>query len=135
MSRLSLSPDCADLEPLVTAAPDTVRVQTGWAVAQWAIRHNNLSHPALAGATLGVPSEPIAAVVEALDNHYFELQELLEEEGEGSRADVLAAFRRALAATALEFGVRGEAEEAVYEALGSTEDVPAVRQVVMGSLG
>jgi hypothetical protein len=135
MGRLSLSPDCADLDAPLAAAPDAVRVQAGWAVAQWAIQHNGLSHPALAQARLGGPSEPIAALVEELDNRYFELQELLDEEGERSKADVLAAFRRARAANSLEFAVRGEADEAVYEAAASTEDVGTLRQVVMGALG
>jgi len=135
MGRLSLSPDCADLDAPLAAAPDAVRVQAGWAAAQWAIRHNDLSHTALTEARIGGPSDPIAAVVAELDNRYFELQELLDEEGEGSKADVLVAFRRARAANALEFAVRGEADEAVYEAAASTEDVQALRQVVMAALG
>ena len=135
MGRLSLSPDCADLDAPLAAAPDAVRVQAGWAAAQWAVRHNDLAHPALAEARLGGPWEPIAALVEELDNHYFELQELLDEEGEGSKADVLVAFRRARAANALEFAVRGEADEAVYEAAAATEDVQELRRVVMEALG
>jgi hypothetical protein len=107
----------------------------GWAVAQWAIRHNGLSQPALAEARLGGPTEPIAGVVAELDNHYFELQEMLDGEGEGSKAEVLEAFRRARAANALKYAVRGEADEAIYEAAASTEDVRALRQVVMEALG
>ena len=83
---------------------------------------------------LGGPSEGIVALVEELDSRYFELQELLDE-GEKSKADVLVAFRRARAANALAFAVRGEADEAVYEAAASTEDVQALRQVVMEALG
>src|SRR5262245_36614904 len=135
MGRLKLSPDCADLDALLAAAPDAARVQAGWEAAQWAIRHNDLSHPALAQARLGGPSESIAALAAKLDNHYFELQELLDEEGKGSKADVLAAFRRARAANALEFAVRGETGEAVYEAAAATDDVRKLRQVVMEALG
>ena len=135
MGRLSLSPDCAELDAPLAAAPNAVRVQAGWAAAQWAVRHNDLAHPVLVETRLGGPWEPIAALVEELDNRYFKLEELLDEEGEGSKADVLVAFRRARAANALEFAVRGEADEAIYEAAAAAEDVQELRQVVMEALG
>ncbi len=54
-------------------------------------------------------------VVAELESQYLELQELLEK-GIGAQQDVLTAFCRARAATALEFAIRGEPLEAVYEA-------------------
>jgi hypothetical protein len=135
MSRLQLSPICSDLDEPFSAAPAACRVQAGWVVAQWAIRQNGLCHPALAEARLGGPTEAIAALVAELDNRYFALQEQLEEEGQGPKAEVLAAFQRARAANALEFAVRGQADEAIYEAAASNEDSVALRRVILEALG
>jgi hypothetical protein len=130
MERFRLHPDCIELREPLDAASETVRAQVGWAVAQWAIRRNCLSHSGVTQARLGGPPEPVADVVKQLDDLYFDL-----EAGGASDAAVQAAFRRARAANALEYAMQGNAYEAIYEARASTEDVGALHQVVLQALG
>jgi hypothetical protein len=130
MERSLLHPDCIDLKDPLESASEAVRVQAGWAAAQWAIRHNRLTEVELLEARLGDSPEPVAAIVEQLDDHYFDLNEA----PEANDAAVQSAFRRARAANALECAMQGEAYDAIYEARASTDDVVTLRQVVLEAL-
>jgi len=133
MDDSRLSTLCPDLDAAICSAPHDRRLQAAWAAAQWAIHHTGLSHPAISAANIGGPTAAIAALVGELDDQYFELQELCDE-GECSKEKVLAAFGRARAANALEFAVRGEAAEAVYEAAVCCDDVSDLRRAVAEAL-
>jgi hypothetical protein len=130
MERFSLHSDCSDLKKPLDMASDAARAQVAWAVAQWAIRHNNLAHVALAAARPSDPPEAVSAIVKQLDDLYFDLGE----EPEASDTQVQAAFRRARAANALEYAMQGNAYEAIYEARASTDDIDALHQVVLQTL-
>ena len=129
--QISVVPDLDD--PLRCAPPDR-RLAAGWAAAQWAIHQTGLLHPLISGAKIGGPTGEIAALVAELDDRYLNLQELCDG-GECTKEEVLAAFRRARAVNALEFAVRGEPAEAVYEAAVCCDDVSELRRVVAVALG
>ena len=122
-----------DLDQAINSASSDRRAQAGWAAAQWAISKTGLSHPVVSAATIGGPAEAIAALVEELDDRYFELQELCDEGG-CSNSDVLAAFAQARAASALELAVQGEAAEAVYEAIACSDDASELYRAVTVAL-
>lgn len=68
----------------------------------------------------------LAALVDALDTVAWDLQE---QEGPGYEA----AFARARAVNALLFAVRGDPEDAIYEALHATANPGAVGSLVLGA--
>lgn len=133
MGVLRLATVCPDLDDGLSSASPDRSLQAGWAAAQWAIHQTGLSHPAISAAQIGGPTDAIAALVSELDDKYFELQELCDA-GECSKEEVLAAFGRARAANAIEFAVRGEAAEAVYEAAVCCDDVSGLRRAVYVAL-
>jgi hypothetical protein len=133
MSDSRLSTVCPDLDEALNSAPLDRRLRAGWVAARWAIEQTGLSHPVVSAAKMGSTSEPISALVVELDERYFDLQESCDE-GECSKEAVLTAFGRARAANALEFAVRGDAAEAVYEATMCSDDVAALRRVLASAL-
>ena len=68
------------------------------------------------------------ALVSALDDEYFSLQE--QSDRRGPNTDDLVPFARARAASAAAFALGGEAREAVYEAILATVDAPGITQTV-----
>jgi hypothetical protein len=129
MGNSRLSAEYPDLDNAIEAASPDRRLQAGWAAAQWAIRISGLSHPVVFAAEMGGSTEAIAAVVEKLDDRYFELQELCDE-GKCSKTDVLAAFAQARAANALEYAIQGNATESIYEAAVCSDDISDLRKLV-----
>ncbi len=100
---------------LRVASPDRAR-RAAQAAAEWAVARTGLSHPALADG----PVDPIAALAAELDERYFEASESANG-GLATTDEVLAAFGRARAASAVEFLRRGELGEAIYEAAAAGE--------------
>src|SRR5262245_6128624 len=122
-----------DLDQAIRAAPPDRAIAAAWAVAQWAIRKTGLSHRSISDASADGPVGAVAALAAQLDERYFELQELCEE-GECSQEQVLAAFQVARAAAALEFAIRGESSEAIYEAASCCDDLSELRRAVDSAL-
>ena len=133
MGSSQLSKQFPDLGSAIDGAPPDRQRLAGWAAAQWAIRISGLSHPVVAAAQIGGSTEAIEALVEELDDRYFELQELCDE-GKCSDADVLAAFTQARAANALECAIQGNAADAVYEATACSDDHSELRKLVASAL-
>ena len=117
----TFAPDAA--AALRAAPPDLVR-RAAQAAAQWAVARTRLSHPALAGGAV----DELAALVAELDERYFEVYEA-RDGGRATADDVVAAFGRARAASAVKFMHRGEPDEAIYEAAaaGELSDWPELR--------
>ena len=61
-----------------------------------------------------------------LDRKYQRLQQERDEGGEVSENDLLAAFSLARAANCVGFALSGEADEATYEAIAATDNLPQV---------
>jgi len=89
-----------------------------------------LVHPALRTDS----ADDVAGLVTELDELYFALS-VEQEAGRASLGEVDAAFGRARAANAVEFMLRAEPAEAIYEAAASTEDWSELRSSVLSLLG
>jgi hypothetical protein len=123
---------------LAAASPNQCR-RVARAVAEFAVIRSGLQdrliREALVQLRTGLPDETmkteIAALVESLDERYFDLQE--------AGRDPLAAFGRARAANAVLFAVDPDpfvaAAEAVYEASVATDDLPQLEQLVRTAVG
>ena len=119
------------------------RLAVSVAVARWAVTTVHLAEPAfdraLANLALGKAMSPAlaSAVSERasyLDRKYLRLQQERDEGGEVSEDDLLAAFSLARAANCVGFALSGEADEATYEAIAATDNLPEVHAVVLSAL-
>jgi hypothetical protein len=127
--RTRLNTVAPDLEANVLAMTPDRRRATAWSAARWALGMVQLSHPAIEKALLTGQADTLASTVEELDERYFILQES-KDSGRASEEDVLRAFAVARAVSALEFAMRDEPLEAIYEAGMATDDWPALRSLV-----
>ena len=71
----------------------------------------------------------IDALVRALDDQYLSRQQQSDREAT-PKAEFLPLFARARAASAVAFALRGEASEAIYEAIVATDDAASVAHIV-----
>lgn len=113
---------------LRTAAP-ALQLRVAEFAANWAVARTGLAHSSLKA---GSPDD-IAALVADLDEQYFALSEE-RDEGRAKTEEVVAAFGRARAATAVEFIRRGEPAETIYEAAAAVEDWSELRVAVLSQL-
>jgi hypothetical protein len=120
--RSRLATVAADLDESLQNSASGPVAKSGIAAASYAMRKASLS-------LVDTDSEHLLKLVEQLDEAYFSAQSAFDV-GRGTKESVLSAFARARAASAFAFALRGEAAEAVYEAIASTDDVPAVRRLV-----
>ncbi len=111
------------------AAPELQRRAAEFA-ADWAVARTGLAHPALGAGS----AEDVAALVAELDDVYFAVSDG-RDAGRCSTEDVVAAFGRARAASAVEFVRRGEPAEAIYEAAAAVEDWSELRAALLARLG
>jgi hypothetical protein len=111
------------------ASPELQRRVAEFA-ADWAVAHTGLTHSALVASS----AEDVAGLVAELDHHYFAVSEE-RDAGRSSTEEVVAAFGRARAASAVEFVRRGEPAEAIYEAAASVEDWSELRAELLARLG
>jgi hypothetical protein len=119
-----------DVAVALSGAPPELRRRVAEFAADWAIARTGLAHPALAGGSV----DSVAALVAELDDRYFALS-AERDAGRASPEEVAAAFGRARAASAVEFMLREEPAEAVYEAAAAAEDWSGMRAEVMSLLG
>jgi hypothetical protein len=130
MERTRLQTVAPDLDKAIAAAPAEVASSAAWAAARWAVEQVGLSHPAIAEALSGTCVGKVPALAARLDKEYF----ALDNDGRAPEATVLDVFSKARAASAVEFAARGEAAEAIYEAIIATDDIASVRSVVLSAL-
>ena len=107
------------------ASPELQRRVAEFA-ADWAVAHSGLTHSALVASS----AEDVAAIVAELDHRYFAVSDE-RDAGRSSTEEVVAAFGRARAASAIEFVRRGEPAEAIYEAAVSVEDWSELRAALL----
>jgi len=119
----TLAPEVA--AALRGASPELQRRVARFA-AVWAITRTGLIHPALAGDSADI----VSALVSELDERYFALSE-----ARASSEDVEAAFGQARAANAVEFVLRDEPADTIYEAAAAVEDWSELRASVLSLLG
>jgi hypothetical protein len=140
-SRLVL--EDRELYVRIRKASPQQRLAVSVAVARWAVTTAHLAEPAfdraLANLALGkaVSSASASAVnkrASYLDGKYLCLQQQRDEGGEVSEDDLLAAFSLARAANCVDLALSGEADEATYEAIAATDNLPAVHAVVTSAL-
>ena len=110
------------------ASPELQRRVAEFA-ADWAILHSGLTHSALVTDS----ANDIAALVAELDDRYFAVS-AERDAGRSNTEDVVAAFGRARAASAVEFVRRGNPAEAIYEAAASVEDWSELRAALLARL-
>ncbi len=132
--RSRLQSVAPELDTMLQAVGPRARLDVGLSVARFAVESVGLDEP-VAAAALAIRSGDAAelgALVARLDEQYFALEDL-NELGQAYPSQVLEAFSKARAAAAVEFAVRGEYAEAVYEAGMATDDWAAIRAIVEAS--
>jgi hypothetical protein len=128
VSRLgSIAPE---IEVILASASESLRVRAAFSVARRAIESAGVNHPTINAALNGDCHNELQAIVAAFDNEYFTLQEQ-QEAGACSKETVLAAFSRARAASAVAYACNKKPAEAIYEALGATDDQASVQQLAL----
>ena len=117
------------------------------AACEFAASHTNFQHPLVrealeklrkGPATLSATQQSeLEALVETLDNEYFDLQEA-DHEGRASTGDYLQKFAQARAVSAVLFAFKDDAYEAstqsVYEAAAALKDKNPLFSVVEATL-
>jgi hypothetical protein len=111
------------------SAPPEVQHRVAEFAADWAVARTGLADPAL----LAESPDEVASAATELDERYFAVSGD-RDAGRASTEDVVTAFGRARAASAVEFTRRGEAAEAVYEAAAALEDWSELRASVLWQL-
>jgi len=131
-----------DLYFAIRNASDDRRRCAVVAAARFAVTCTGLQHPALeeAFACLEAGRQPgtalisaIEQLVENLDQEECRLQKQ-QPEDEGCQEQALKVFLKARAASSLASTLSGTADEAVYEAIHATQDLPKVREMVLTAL-
>jgi hypothetical protein len=123
-----LSSIAPDLDAELAAADGALAKRAALAAAQHAADECMLSQ--VAPGLILVPAQlgAIDALVAKLDDECFSLQE---SEGSAVRSNLyILPFSRARAASAVAFALRGDAREAVYEAIISNNDIPGISRTV-----
>jgi len=146
MLKTRLETVSCDLVDEIEKASDAQRRAISGTVAALAVRRCGLSDPSVETGLLSLKSgsfgpgpvpSAIAQVVEALDNRYFQAQELFEA-GQGEKATYQDLFAKARAASAVLFALGPDAfqaaAESVYEAV-SALGIDEPRSVVSDILG
>ena len=131
--RSRLSAIAPDVEVALSRAAFGKSNEAALAAARLATQTCNLAAvaPRLVPTLENVSS--IDALVETLDAEYFSAHEKFEN-GLLPESAYLVPFCRARAASALAFALRGEASEAVYEAIMATDDPVKVSRTVEEAL-
>ena len=111
-----------ELASALTSASAELQRQAAETAASWAIARTGLVHPALFANSV----ESVSDLCAELNEQYFAMSEE-REVGRASDDDVVAAFGRARAANAVEFMLRGEPGEAIYESAAATENWPELK--------
>jgi len=131
ISRLS-SKD-PELDALLQAADVSLRKSAAWQAAGAAVVHTQLETDIRYLAITVQTAENLDALVQELDDEYFNLQDLADD-GKATDEQVLEAFSRARAAAAVFFAFTGDFTESVYEALSSSDEPSAISLVARKAL-
>ena len=119
-------------DSLGAAAPE-LRSRAATLAAQAAVSSTNLNRDDRF-VTLDPHDLPgLRALVETLDNEYFDLQDKLEL-GQTSESSVDHAFGKARSASSLVFLAEGQTNEAIYEALSAVPDPTAILTLIERAL-
>ncbi|AVP96784.1 hypothetical protein C7S18_06035 [Ahniella affigens] len=118
-----------ELEEAYSAATDEARIVAARETARAAVRLSGVNDAAVLAALDKGSSTDVAAVVEGLDQRYFQL-----EEEEGRSVQSLRLFSQARAAAAVQFVQSGKPAESLYEAICSTGNPQLLRMVAFGFL-
>ena len=132
ISRLSTKDP--ELDALLQAADVSLRKNAAWLAAQAAVVHTQLGTDRRYLAIQPQTAEQLDALVQELDEEYFDLQDLIEV-GKATEQQVVDAFSKARAAAAVFFAFNGEFGEAVYEALSSCDDPATIALIARTGLG
>lgn len=130
MEASRLNSFARDVASALYAAPAVARQRAAEFAAAWAVARTGLTHPALSAGT----ADEAAALAAELDERYFTLAEE-RDAGRATTGQVVTAFERARAASAVEFARRGEPAEAVYEAAAASQDWSELRAELLSLLG
>jgi hypothetical protein len=122
-----------ELDEAIRAAPLERRVSAGWRAARWAVERTGLREPAVDAALAGGAVHDLTALVDELDRQYFDLQQARASDLEPAPV-WLGVFSKARAASAVNFAVRGESAEAVYEAGHATNEWAGLRTLLESDL-
>jgi hypothetical protein len=137
MSALELLGKTANkLARRLDAASEPQLQRVAAAIAQAAVERTGLAEPAISEALEHLqgsrPPQPalqkrVADLTEQLDEEYFRLKELEDDDDDGPEPRVLATFSKARAAAAVAAALgavaRTAAAEAAYEAIAATDDL------------
>jgi hypothetical protein len=132
VSRLAtLAPE---LEEALLKTTAERRATIGLAAAKWAIERTGLKDPVVLEALSGNQSASLTSVIATLDERYFRLKEEADE-GRGVPLEWQRVFSAARAASAVDFAIRGNASEAIYEAAQATDHLVVFREFILKELG
>jgi hypothetical protein len=122
-------------------ASEEERYQVSIAVARHAVASTGLQHSAVEDAICCLknrerPSIALISAVERLADDFDIEDSRLQEERVGGEPgeEEQAAFHQARAASCILSVLSGRADEAVYEAIHATEDLPKMREIVLSVL-
>lgn len=130
----SIAPDIARA---IGAVSDSVQQTAALAAARLAVEKTGIKDLAVMKALTGAQTSSLEEVVVVLDSEYFRLQEIADG-GNEWQAEVLAAFSRARAASAVNFVVSRNPVEAIYEsivAIGDAQEIRLLFAEIVGKQG
>jgi hypothetical protein len=131
VSRLStVDPE---LDALLQAAEVSLQRNAAWLAAQAAVLQTQLGADRRYLAIEPQTTQQLNALVRELDNEYLDLQDLVEA-GKATEPQMLSAFGKARAASAVLFATAGEFSEAVYEAISSSDEPSTISLIARKGL-
>jgi hypothetical protein len=128
MDRSRLDSFAGDLARALRGASPELRHEAAKVAANWAINRTGIAHEALSSHSL----DRVAALVVEWEDRYFAAYEA--REAGRDTIDVVAAFSQTRAASAVEFMLRGESDEAIYEAASAVDDWSELRVLLLSIL-
>jgi hypothetical protein len=124
----------AELNGLLETVGPSKQRDVAMAVTQAVVASSQLGADPRYAAISAHDTSDIGALVEALDNEYFQLQDLVEA-GQASEERMLGAFNKARAANSILFISAGDYCEAIYEAFSATDETSEISLIARRTLG
>lgn len=121
------------LSDSLEAATPELRSRAATLAVQAAVSSTDLYHDDGLKALDPHDLPSLRALVETLDNEYFDLQDKLEL-GQTAESRVDAAFGKARSASSLVFLAEGDTSEAIYEALSAVPDPTTILTLIKQAL-
>jgi hypothetical protein len=114
-------------------SPRELRVGAARVAAEWAVSRASLTDPAVVSAMNGGSLEPLDLLCDSLVERHYELFQA-RCAGLATEKEVSAAWNSGRAADAVRHLMRGEPEEAIFEAIPAAVDWTELRELLLSML-